>query len=194
MKKLLSLILTLAMGGSFSVTAFAAAPKALDFPLSYIPEYCNGCAVLSVDTDGKLYVAEGYSEDGERTTDFSAIHPYGKPPAGTHMPNREPGMFLVYDSGNTLMKITNADHSLYYFPGDEDTPAEYRGSTWFVVGPDSDPAQEGEEFLIDSPDGMENAQKWIEAHVKSEMQKNILNSLQAQRGTQCTIYLEWGAK
>lgn len=192
-----------------SISVFAAAPKALDFPVSFIPLFYNPGSILSAGRDGNLYVENpGLAPSGNTISSFpedsssnmaisedsaaiSAVQPSGKPDAGTHMPNREPGMRFVYDGGRNLIKITNADSSLYYFPGDSDTPTAYQGSTWFVIDPAVNPSQKGVAFNIDTIDGMQNAQSWIKKHINTEKQHKIANSLQAQRGTKCTIYYEW---
>jgi hypothetical protein len=161
---------------------------------------------LSVGANRKLYVENSgltssqntlsssgtSSASTQKPADFSSgVQPSGKPDAGTHMPNLEPGMRLVYDGGKNLIKVTNADSSLYYFPGDTYTPAEYQGSTWFIIDPAVNPSQNGVAFNIDSADGMQSAQTWIAKHVSAGKQEEIVNSLRAQQGTKCTIYYEW---
>lgn len=195
-----------------SISVFAAAPKVMDFPISYIPQFCNSGAILTVGNDGKLIVenpgltsnrnaisssqtssADTLMPAGNSSTSStsSIVQPSGKPDTGTHMPNRKPGMRFVYDGGKNLIKITNADSSLYYFPGDVDTPEEYQGNTWFLIDPAVNPSQSGVAFNIDSADGMQNAKAWIAKHISKDKQNEIINSLKAQEGTKCTIYYEW---
>lgn len=184
-----------------STTVFAFTPNSIDIPVSAIPQYCNPGAILLIGADNKTYVENpgmGASKVSGPTVSQNAVESTSSDTKSevvtnrrSYMPNREPGMRYVYDGGKTLIKITNEDSSLYYFPGDSDTPTEYKGSTWFVIDPAVNPSQKGVAFNIDTSAGMENALSWVTKYVRSNKRKGIASSLKAQQGSKCTIYYEW---
>lgn len=184
-----------------SITAFANAPHMMDFPVSSISQYCSPGSILIVGADKNLYMENSgipgnVSSD---TTNYQETNVSSSPANArtdatdsvTHMPNRESGMRYIYDGGKALIKITNQDNSLYYFPADKDTPAEYKGGTWFVIDPAVNPSQKGVAFNIDTSEGMYQASSWVTRYVQPNKQKGIITSLKAQQGSKCMIYYEW---
>lgn len=142
----------------------------------------SGCANTTTEKASKC--------TSKITAGNSSSKPENKPNAATHMPNQESGMRYIYDGAKNLIKITNADSSLYYFPGDTTTPTEYQGGTWFVIDPAVNSTQKKVSFNIDTKNGMKNAEIWINKYVSTKNQQNIIKSLYNQKGTKCTIYYE----
>lgn len=145
-------------------------------------------SVIAAGDDGKLHTVERGLEFGAQS---GAPSDESEPavPAGTHMPKMESGMRMVYDGAGDLMKITSADGSIYYFPEDDSTPAQYKGGTWFIWV-DYSQSSEGREEAhnIDTARGMQGALRWIETHPGVKNPAALRRSLQIQQGTQTMIY------
>lgn len=84
-----------------------AAPASTD---SQIPEFGTPGSILSVDFNLKLQtVTPGVTGRSPSSSSQNQS-------SSTHMPKMEPGMIIVYDGTGSLMKITSANHSIYYCP------------------------------------------------------------------------------